>query len=172
MKLTKHEDGFTLLELLVAINVSFILITLIVSVYLFTTSFISSNIRKVERDDEVYNFVNCMNTKLDKSSSYSLFKKKNNIYFVFPSKDTLFIYTKKGSDFVFNELLKARVQIFTFSGEKSEYNADETIPSNDNIVFDSRDIMSFVILFTFKNREYSFNHITSPISSLRFKNII
>jgi Tfp pilus assembly protein PilW len=172
MKHLKQDDGFTLIEILVSINVAFILITLIVSVYLFTTNFIGSTIRKVEKDDEAYNYLNYLDVKLRKNGIFSLTREKDAIYFSFNNRDTLFVYAKKERDFVFNELQKIKVRINTTTGEAIEYSSETERLLNGVISTNSSDIKNITMLFTFKNRDYRFFYSPMPTSTIRFKNTI
>ncbi|MFC2139724.1 type II secretion system protein J [Bacteroidota bacterium] len=68
----KNNSGFTLIEVVVSINLSFILITLMVSVYLFSLRFTTSTVKMLDEKSEMSSLFTQMFTQLQRSDSFSL----------------------------------------------------------------------------------------------------
>lgn len=68
----KKPNGLTLIEVLVAINLSFFVLTLAVSFYLFAAKFISSFNNKYEKNEAAYNYISRLDAVLRKSGGFKI----------------------------------------------------------------------------------------------------
>ncbi|MFC2094556.1 hypothetical protein ACFLSH_02895 [Bacteroidota bacterium] len=68
----KKIDGFTLVETLVAINLSFLALTFMMSAYLFSQKFISSYIKKLDEKYNIQIFLDHLDRTLNSSDSFQI----------------------------------------------------------------------------------------------------
>jgi peptidoglycan hydrolase CwlO-like protein len=160
------------MEILVTINVAFILLTLVTSVFLFTTGFFNNIIKKTEKESEAYNYINYLDNKLNKAQSFSLNSLKEDLYFTFNNNDTLYVSSKKHSHFLFNEVKEIQVKIKTFNGEEQEYSTNNPVVKGELKSTKSQDISEMKIIFRFKSRDYELSFSNSQVSIKKVKNIL
>lgn len=171
MKSLREERGFTILELLVAINVSCILITLVVSVFLFVTKFSKNIIIQSEKNSEVHQYLNYLADRIQKGKNYTVNAERGRIYIVFDERDTLEVYSKERNQFVFTECTGIKLKIKSVSGEVEEINSD-IMTEFKNKYFLSQEIKSILFIFNVKGRDYLVECYNPVISTQRIKNII
>jgi hypothetical protein len=173
MKIQKGKDGFTLIEIIIAINVAFIAITLIISVYIILDNvFISSTIKIEEKNLIGFSFNN-LNEMLRKEK-----------YFMFSAKkDTMEINFNSGARVIFtSDLINIKDLIFIkgfsqYSLKIHRFNKTESLIKStdfyfyDNLIIHSNEIRSIEITLMKNTVIYKSIFNTPLISDKRFENI-
>ena len=93
-KIKNKENGFTLIEVLVSINLSFILITLLVSLYLFTAKFISLTIKRMDSKIEITALLTRTSNLLEKADSFYFEQLDSSAVLILNNKDTVYFEPK------------------------------------------------------------------------------
>lgn len=85
------EKGFTILEVLVAINLSFLALTFTVSFFLFTYRLTSSIQRKIEINNDVNNILFRLEEKLNRADDFVFELTENELLLVIDNKDSVWV---------------------------------------------------------------------------------
>ncbi len=176
MNIFFDRKGFTLIETLVAINLSFIGITMIVSLYLFVVRF-TRTISDQNTNQYLYqNFFFDLEKCLGSSDNYNIENHLQYLILCTDKSDTLLIYK---DSLILNGILKISefdeksVKIYKLSDNHPLLIADEDyfLEMPESII-KSREIMS--IRFEIKTSKQNFNYeiFTRPFSVNRFANLI
>lgn len=176
MKLISNIKGFTLVETLVAINLSFIGITFIVSFYLFVFRFtqtISENYtHKYIYQNLFYNLEN----SLRKSDNYKVDFSTDHIILSTENSDTLLIYKDSlslNNILVIPALENLAIHIHLFNGEELSITPGGLLDfQNNETVINSMDIKSLKFEIEKAERLFHFEIFTQAIPVKRFINII
>ena len=91
MKIFNKSGGFTIIEILVAINISAISITLVIVFYLFTVKFFSKSAKEQELNWNNNRFFYLLNRTLRNSSTFSILTESNSISLIASRRDTILI---------------------------------------------------------------------------------
>ena len=92
------NDGFTLMELLISINLSFIVFVVMLSTYLLTYKLIFSTIRKIEEKETVFNIVQHIDQSIKQRHGISITTiSDGTALFIFDQKDTVYLTSKSVS---------------------------------------------------------------------------
>ena len=77
MNIKKNEDGFTLIEILAAISLTVIAVSLIISFYLFAGKFIISPTVNLDKKQKINQFVFNLSDILQKADDFEIITNKN-----------------------------------------------------------------------------------------------
>jgi hypothetical protein len=179
MKVIKeHRNGFTLMELLVGINISFIVITLMVSVYLFLFKFMLSTSRNVEAKINITSGMERLVSELYKSESFELRL----------DGDSVSVVTDNNRQIIFepdsislNDIClitgveNYEINVLLVNGD-SKYIVDgklagERIFGEEMIAVPSHDIRRLNLAVKYKDHVYRAEYFTPGISTKMFTNI-
>lgn len=86
----KKEEGFTLIEILVGINVAFLALALISSFYLFNVKFVSAVTKKVDADIELKTAFYRLQELFSKSEIFWIENNGKYVSIIYDKKDTVF----------------------------------------------------------------------------------
>lgn len=89
MNLIKKIDGFTLVETLVAINLSFLSITFMMSAYLFSQKFISSYMKKLDEKYNIQIFLDHLDKTLSSNDYFQINLNEKTTSFFLNDKELL-----------------------------------------------------------------------------------
>ncbi|MGD8782587.1 MAG: hypothetical protein PVH88_26970 [Ignavibacteria bacterium] len=124
-----REEGYTLVEILVGINLSFILISLLISTYLFASKLTSSSIKQIENKMLINTFLSMLYSGLQKSETYILQEKDNSFILIINRTDTTY-FSNNG---VFNNGLINIGKVA--SNELSLFNEEEEIVISNGVLY-------------------------------------
>lgn len=167
-KKIKRCDGFTLIEVLVAINLAFIGVTMVVSFYLFMSKFLFSVTKKVDTNQMVFESFYRMDQILKMNEEYKIISKPDSVFFKV------------------NDVYKI-VCTRNFLGIRDLYSMEEIdtlkilVTVTDGSVFDfmnfsgnngisSKDIESLVFEIVKNETAYRWRYYSPSISVNRFRN--
>jgi hypothetical protein len=179
MKVIKeHRNGFTLMELLVGINISFIVITLMVSVYLFLFKFMLSTSRNVEAKINITSGMERLVSELYKCESFEL-RFDDEFISVVTENNRQIIF--KPDSIILNEICLItgiddyEMNVRMVNGD-SKYIvdgkiADRRVFANDMNALLSHDIRRLNLEVSYKDHVYRAEYFTPQISTNRFTNI-
>lgn len=180
MKSLNKNNGFTLIETLVSINLSVIAISLIFSFYLFAKKFSESLSRNYMDKYVQISFFNNLEKTLNNSDEYFIKFTEDRISIITSNEDSIFISKNAISINGISELTKLdsiSIGISTDLNEemlnwKDGVLENSTLLLNENSVLESNEII--LILFEIKrnNKNCSFQYFLSPNSISRYKNTI
>ena len=176
MKWLKKSEGFTLLEILVAMNISAIIIGLIIVFFLFSTKFLNRSLKGSEQNWNCMQFFFLLNRTIRNSDMLSFNSNNNNDFYLITAKnDTIHIapsaielkglYKIDGIKEI-SLVIKANNKI-EIDYENGKLITSETGGLTNNIVeFDEIDVYV-------KTEKYSFpfSYLSPAISSFKFKDI-
>ncbi|MGD8782531.1 MAG: type II secretion system protein [Ignavibacteria bacterium] len=175
MKKLSNDNGFTIIEILVAINLSFVIIGLLFTFYLFTIKFVSTNNKKVEEKHFVNNVLFKVNETLKKSETFEFIFIDEHKYFTTNKNDTI-IFFKDSIDvnkvYSLNELDSLNLEINLFEGNNYIYSNGHELFFDRSAegVIQSSLIDNIKLSFIYKNQKYFFDYVNSQNSSKRFNN--
>jgi prepilin-type N-terminal cleavage/methylation domain-containing protein len=89
MKLIKDTNGFTLIEILVTINIAAISITLLIAFYLFTVKFLSLSVNKNEKQWGNEYFFYMLDRTLKNGGGLYLALNNSSVYLITSEKDSV-----------------------------------------------------------------------------------
>lgn len=174
-KILNNESGFTIIEIIVGINIGFILFSVLLTFFLFSFKFINSTTHKIDEqlkhDDfiihlhsllksEPFYFLNsnntlmCLNDKADTLRFKDSLITINNIYFI----DNIKSYKL---ELLLEDKSKIKIQ---------KGNVTTSIPRNLNVNSSELKEVKFEYFDTKKNK-YDFIYTLPIISKNRFKNL-
>lgn len=177
MKQNNNINGFTIIEIIVGINISFMLFTVLVTFFLFASKFVSSTTKNLDERQTVNEFLLKLEATLNKADHY-YFEKKENLYLcVVDDHDTVLInqdscslgkvYSIKNLndyDLVFNmqdgriiKINKDNVEGFNFNDQQN--------------TISSKDILELTIDILKNHNTFSLYYVNPNISINRFRNI-
>lgn len=89
------EQGFTLIEVLVGINLSFIVLTILISVFLITYKFVYSSTKKFNDRENISMTISSIERLIQKRNNFSIRSGENNSQLIiFEPRDTIIISNK------------------------------------------------------------------------------
>jgi|GEM_PF-5262569 len=176
MKVIKNKHGFTLIEILVAINISAISISLIISFYLFTVKFLNESLFKYENNWRYQNFFYLLGRTLRKSTTYNFRVDNGSLLLSTSNQDSLFINSssislnyiyelKKLTDISIVILINNQTE-FKFVNGKTIVNNVQSYTTDNTFKFDEIDI-----LVSNKSGNFPFRFLTPQLSVSKFKDI-
>lgn len=170
MKCFKTEEGFTIIELLVGINIAFILLTLIIAFYLIVLRFSFNTIKKMDEKTEL---TDCI-FKIEE-----MFYKKGNFIIKKDGSSSLIIFEKLDSLSFSPYAIKLKKDEIAVGLGKNEITLNIK-EGNEKVLFPSgalKDIYSaseigMLTIKIVKNKhEYSFRYQVPEASEGSFKDI-
>jgi hypothetical protein len=175
MKFINQEKGFTLIETLVVINLSFFVITMIVSFYLLTNKYFVGTTRTFEEKHAAFDFLFKLEEMLNKSDHYSLAMKENTVQLINNGDTTLFSGDKIAGHRMSNVegITKYEFRIKFLSGRiltVDNVNIGKTFNPGANKVFISDSIESLEFMIE-KGKMYNCNIYNKSIPANRFRNL-
>jgi hypothetical protein len=173
MKLIKNDDGFTLIEILVTINLTVIAVTFIVSFYLFASKFINAATTKFERDQKTAQFTYNLQNFISKSNGFN----------ILINQKTVLLTLENGKKIIFADSIISlddyykltKVHQFGFSillesGETILVNSNPPDSTEENNIIAGQ-ITNMKISIICNGKEYDVLYNKPMISTLRFTNI-
>ncbi len=178
MQIIKDENGFTLIEILVGINLSLLAVTFLFSFYLFAIKFISATTTKLDEKENISNFLFLFNNSLKKSNQYYFKSTGKEQFFVIDNRDTV---SFQSSELQINSLYEIdKVDSYSLTINTIEQTkiilidgVIKSLPDDINIQEGINSTMINEIEFDFsrKNKNYNFVYINNEYGDKRFKNI-
>lgn len=180
MKHFKSNNGFTLIETLVAINLSFIAIGFIFSFYLFAQRFTETLSRNFTDKYLIQNFFYETDRMLKSADYFEIINNNGNINIVTDEQDSIFISVTSLSlknILIIAELEKPVITIKLFSGKEPilqpgamENNVSQI--SGTDFPLQSSKIKCILFELIKKDKKYSFVYFAPAYAINRFNNII
>ncbi|MBE0539517.1 MAG: type II secretion system protein [Ignavibacterium sp.] len=179
MKVLKNNKGFTLIETLVSINLSFIGISLIFSFYVFTQKF-SESLSRIYTDKYIQmSFIHNLEKTLNNSDKYFIIIFDDRIIINTSNYDSIFISQDSISLNGILEITNIENINFSISTDMGKYVVtwsdgvltDPTALINEDNILESNLIHSILFEFERNKRIYEY-HIFSPYTSIsHFNNV-
>lgn len=175
MKLLNKNSGFTLIETLVAINLSFIAISLIFSFYLFAQKFSESLSRNYTDKYIQISFFNNLEKTLNNSDGYILRLIDDRLIINTSNEDSILILPTSISINEIFELSNIDSISISISTDIESYlvkweNGTLTNSNFENQTLKSNKIYSILFKINRSSKKYSFLLITMPNSITQFQN--
>jgi len=172
------NNGFTLIEIIVGINIGFLLLTVIVTFFLFSTKFVATTTKKMDERQNINGFLSRLETTLRKADHFYLERLDTNVVCIVNDSDTIVLNNNSFSLMNIYEIkdFKEYSSIIEMQPENQSSISDEIVKKSlsdldQNATVYSGDIKSISIEFSKSNYPYSFCYINPNISINRFRNI-
>ena len=175
MKFFKSDNGFTLIETLVSINLIVLVTSLVILFYLVSAKFISSVSNNFQESQNLFELMNKLEEVQQKSRFYNVYLLSdsllvnfdNNKYFLLKS-DTLDL----DNNLVIYDISEPTIEFGRRNGNKTIYRCESSgINQNEIQSFSSDDIKYFLISFLKDNNKYDFTFYNTRESIKEFQNI-
>lgn len=174
MKNIKQQDGFTLLEILVTINIAAITITLVVAFYLFTVKFLNSSIKVNEHEWDNKYFFYLLNKTLRNSNTLSVTVGSSSISLITSRQDSIHFASNKAqlkNIFEIDSIKNISVIIIKDNNAVIDFENGKLVTNNladgsNNIVFDEIDVDVQTV-----NSFYPFRYLSPEVSADKFKDL-
>ena len=173
MRIINDENGFTLIETLIAILIMVTAVASIISFYLFANKFIKTASINLEERQKINQFVIDVSEMIYKSNQFNLLINESLILIQLEDGKKISFSDKDISIqnyYELSEIEGCRFSIdledgenITFDSKKSEMNGIKNIPIEQ--------ISSMNIEIAYKSRKYKILYNKPPISILKFINI-
>ncbi len=177
-KINEHRNGFTLMELLVGINISFIVITMLVSVYIFLFKFMLSTSRNVEAKINITSGMETLVSELYKCESFEL-RLDDELISVVTKNNRLIAFDADSISLndicIITGIENYEMNVLLKNGE-SKYITDGKLVSHkifgeEMTALPSHDIKRLNLAVKYKDHIYRAEYFTPEISTNRFTNI-
>jgi len=175
MKLIKVEEGFTLIELMVTINLSFMALAFIISFFLMINKIFIGTTQRAEEKHITYDFFYKLGEMLNKSEQYFI-QTNDSTSQVISGSDTLNFSAGEitGNKFMYlNKIENYAMKVFFLSGDSlvlANGKAENLMmPGEINIY--ALDSIKSISLMLEKNRIYNSTIYNKQIPYKRFKNL-
>jgi hypothetical protein len=171
------KGGFTILEVIVAINISFLLLTFIVSFYLFTYRLSSSIGTKISTYNNLNNFLYRVEERLQHADKFYIESKTNQLLIVINDSDSITASDSLlnfSNIFLVNSFDRFSIEILTDESEVIEYSvpAEEGRSAfSEQAVINSGDINSVQFNIAVMGKVFSSFFIRGRNSAIGFRNI-
>lgn len=180
MRLLRQNNGFTLIETLVAINLSFIAIGFIFSFYLFAQRFTETLSRNFTDKYLIQNFFNKTVSIIKNANYYEITEVNNAIIIITEGTDSIFISATSMSlknILIIDDLEKAAITVQLFSDKELILQPEITQNNLSQIngsdyPLQSSKIKCIGIEIIKKDKKYSYEYFTPSYAINRFNNII
>lgn len=172
-----NENGFTIIEVIVAINLSFLVMTFIVSFFLFTFRLTSSIQKKIEMNHDFNNILFRLEERLRRADEFYLHPSEGNLLLIIDKRDSITFSDSLlnfSNIFVIDSFEKLETEIIT-DDETITYsftNSDEQSMDfhSEEIIF-SEMIRSIKFSLTGMNKVFHSEYIRGQNSATGFRNI-
>ncbi|MCU7500920.1 MAG: hypothetical protein HF300_17860 [Ignavibacteria bacterium] len=172
----KENSGFTIIELLIGLNLAFILITLLVSSYLFSAKFAFVTSMNMDSKEVLLSSAGKFQEFIKKREGFILKRgTEQEILFIFTPRDTVLLSQNsfRVSDFCpVNKIDGFSLRIFLTDGKELLLSGSsaikEEIPEEG---YTSKDIDSVMLNITMNRHDYIFQIVVSRTSENSFKDI-
>lgn len=179
MKLAKENEGFTLIETLVSINLSFVAISLIFPFYLFAQKFSESLSRSYTDKYIQISFFHNLERTLNNSDEYFINFLQDRIIINTSNDDSIFISQDSISLNGILEISKIEKTNISISTDMEKdiisWNdgvlTDPTALLNEDNFLESNSIKSILFEFERNNKIYTYQIFSPSTSTSHFKNI-
>lgn len=173
MKIIKNQDGFTLIEILVAIFLTVLATSFIVSFYLFATKFIKSTSTNLDEKQKINRFVFDVSEMLQKSSGFEV-NIKGDVAMISLNNQKNITFSKGNISidnyYSLNDVNRYYLLINLDDGEEVTVDSKNiNTQIEKNILANSISTISLEI--DYKSKVYKTIYYKPQISSLRFNNI-
>ncbi|MBN2571425.1 MAG: hypothetical protein JXA68_04800 [Ignavibacteriales bacterium] len=177
-KNSKKISGFTLIETIVGINLSFLLLTSLISFYLFISKYVASTTRNFEDKQIINEFFVRLNDALKKSDEFFYVNEHGSNFLLFNQHDTI-TFNKESLDikkiYKINKIDSYEIIFKLFSGEQNKIKGNA---ENDFIYSSLRDsklknseIVSISFSIVKNKKEYQYFFYNKKIANKNFQNI-
>lgn len=173
MKVLTNEDGFTLIEILVAISLMVIAVSLIISFYLFASKFIRSVTLNLNEKEKINQFVFNISENLQKSDDFVIQINNGNVLINLSDGKKINFSPELISLADTYELRKFGSYNFSLAlgdGEKIKIDSNNSISPLEQYIPANR-IDTLNIDINYEKRDYNITYTRPLISYVRFVNI-
>ncbi len=173
MRVLNKNNGFTLFEIIVGINIGFLLLTVLVSFFLFSTKFISSTTKNLNERQNINDFLIRFETTLRKADHFYIQKLDSSFVCIVNNYDSISFnknFISLMDIYIISEIENYGVNITMESGELLSFSngsLEESFPP----MISSGDIISIDLDVLKNSHSYRAHYITPNISINRFRNI-
>ena len=174
MNLLKRNNGFTLIEIIVAINIAFIAITLIITIYIILNKVYISSAKKIEEKYFLTFSLNNLNELLRKEKYFTILIKKDTMKIDVTTKEVAVFTTKEViiKDFVqIIDLTEYSINIILFDKTELVVNNKNIPLVNTQQLISSTEIEKINIVLIKNCISYRSFFRTPLVSYKRFTNI-
>ena len=176
MKLIEGQRGFTLIEIIVTINLAFLAVAIIVSFYLMISKIFTGTIKRSEEKHVTNDFFYKLNDMLNKAEWYS-FQVSDTTSQLICRRDTVNFYEGRisGSNIMYLDNIKNyETKVYFVTGDSINISNGKV----ESLFFMPGEIKTFasdsilsISLNMERNGIYNYNIYTKPIPYKRFKNL-
>lgn len=179
MNLIKKIDGFTLVETLVAINLSFLSLTFVMSVYLFSQKFISSYMKKLDEKYNIQIFLDHLDKTLSSTDSFQIKLNEKTTSFFLNDKELLQIEKSRIILLNYDEIHGIEYSELQIKMDENESLTVINGMPDKNLQFNiegkkqisSNSLNEINMKFRINNKEYKYRFINPGIAIRQFDNI-
>lgn len=179
MTVLKNSKGFTLIETLVSINLSFIAISLIFSFYLFAQKFSESFSRNYIHKYTQISFFNNLERVLNNSDEFVINYFDEKIFITTSNEDSIFISQDSislNNFFFISKIENLNLSISTDTNQETLTWNDGVLVDpesllNEDIILESNSVKSLLFEFERNSKNYSYQIFSSNTSISHLKNI-
>ncbi|MFZ1288476.1 MAG: hypothetical protein WAR79_00175 [Melioribacteraceae bacterium] len=177
MKKNNNINGFTIIEIIVGINISFILLTVLITFFLFASKFVSSTTKNLDERQNTNEFFLKFESTLNRADHFYFEKIDDSYLCVVDDYDTIIINQDSCSlrklfsiknindyNIVFN--MQDGIIIKIKNGKVDDFKMSD---KDNNIT--SQDILELTIDIIKNHNSYRFYYINPNISINRLRNI-
>ncbi len=175
----RGEEGFTLMELLVSINLSFIVFAVMLSTYLLTYKLIFSTMRKIEEKETLVSIMQHIDQSIKQRQGFTVATISNGtVLFLFDWKDTVYVTTKCVNmsnyltscdlDRVILQIKPKEEELLTLAGEDPE-NKPKVVPRLNEYTGAELDYIRLLVWQ--RERPYEFMFYPSATAAQQFINV-
>lgn len=171
----KHNSGFTLIEILVSINIGSVIIVITLFFYLFIFKFSANIGKKFNEEIEVTQFLSRLENRLEILDKYEVIISRNLILIPISQTDTVSVCDTLLSNvngYFIKDISNVTYNIQLLSGESVGGKLSSIkVNSIESQIIKSEDINSINVFFEQQNKKYSLRYTTPYLSKRRFINI-
>ena len=175
---SNKENGFTLMEVIVGINLGFLVISVIISFFLFSTKFVRVTTTNLDERQTVNEFILRLNKTFRSASNFNFIQTDSNYIFTINEKDTVLISNNSfslKSIYDLDNIQKYNLMISSYSNENIIIQNGELLKAfyNDNwqLQINSGEIKNIDLAFRKDGKSYQFYYVSPDISINKFRNI-
>lgn len=175
MNIIDNQKGFTLVEMLVVINISFLIITAVVSLYLLANKYFFSTTKRFEEKEATLNFISKLEDSIQKADRFTVIVNQDSLQ-ICSYKDTI-LFSK---DKLRSKIIPSLDNIKSFGYKLSFSSGKEFVAVNDNSpltyagnqkYFFSSDSIISVFISIERDKKYSSVIYNNPTPYKLFRNL-